>query len=423
MTTTTADRSAAATGAQPAWRAGFRADYEAVFVEGWSPYLGSILLVLVILGLMSTGLFWGVFGGLKLWGDWFNQTIGLGGVLQLPESLDGPLWHRMSLMNITLVLGAFCAALLSRQFQISRPPRLEYVWAGLGGSLMGLGATLAGGCTTGGFFTPLIHSSPAGWAMWAGLLGGAVIGLKLLSWTLEHLTWGMQAPPTRPAPAGWVTLYPWLGLGLLLGILAWTARWYGSADERIAGRAVIVVAGFAIGFIMHRSRLCFARAFREPFMTAEGEMTKAVMVGLAVGIPLAALLFKANVLDPYVAIPATFWLGSLAGGLAFGVGMVFAGGCASGGLWRMGEGHVKLWVAMFFFAWSGSIASGLLKRAGLIVKEMTLEEIEETRLGFQAYLPVMLDGWGWALAVSAAMLALWYALVRYNESTEKFTVL
>jgi uncharacterized membrane protein YedE/YeeE len=158
-------------------------------------------------------------------------------------------------------------------------------------------------------------------------------------------------------------------------------------------------------------------------MTGEGEMTKAIILGLAIAIPIASLLFKNKAIDPYIAIPATFWVGSLLGGVVFGIGMVFAGGCASGSLWRMAEGHIKLWVAVFFFAWSGSVASSLLHQSGLIVKEMTLEEIEETRLGYQAYFPVMFDGWGWALLASAAVLLLWYALVRYNESTEKFTLL
>jgi hypothetical protein len=423
MTTTVAYEADAAAESTPPWLAGFKADYDTIFVEGWSPYLGSVLLVVMILGLMISGLFWGVFGGLVLWGNWFNSAIGLGPALGLPETLEGPLLHRMSLMNITLLLGAFSAALFSRQFRVSRPPRLEYIWAALGGCFMGLGATLAGGCTTGGFFTPALHSSPAGWAMWAGLLLGAAVGLKLLLWTLEHIEWGMQAPPTLNMPAGVVSIYPLVGLGVVLAIIAWAAEWYYSGNEKLAVRGIIIVAGFAMGFIMHRSRLCFARAFREPFMTAEGEMTKAIMLGLAIGIPLAALLFKNKVIDPYIAIPATFWLGSLLGGLVFGIGMVFAGGCASGSLWRMAEGHIKLWVAVFFFAWSGSIASGLLHRTGLIVKEVTLDEIEETRLGFQAYFPVMFDGWGWALFASAAVLLLWYALVRYNESTEKFTLL
>jgi uncharacterized membrane protein YedE/YeeE len=88
-------------------------------------------------------------------------------------------------------------------------------------------------------------------------------------------------------------------------------------------------------------------------MTAEGDMTKAVILALAIGMPIAALLFQKKVIDPYLAIPATFWIGSLLGGLIFGIGMVFAGGCASGSLWRMGEGHIKLWVTMFFFLLDG----------------------------------------------------------------------
>ena len=51
----------------------FKPDYDGMFVEEWPAYLGGIMVVLVILGLMVSGLFWGVFGGLKLWGDWFNN--------------------------------------------------------------------------------------------------------------------------------------------------------------------------------------------------------------------------------------------------------------------------------------------------------------------------------------------------------------
>ena len=383
------------------WGAGFKADYQEIFVEPWSPYVGALLLVVVVAALMINGLFWGVFGGVRYWGDQLNHLLGL-----------APL------------LGAFCAALLSRQFQPNRPPKLELVWAALGGSFMGIGASLAGGCTTGGFFNPVLHSSPAGWVMWAGLIAGAVIGLKLLLWTFEHIEWGMEPPPTINVPEGVTKLYPFAGLALLVGVLLWATSWYGSSDTVLATRGVIIVLGFAIGFIMHRSRLCFARAFREPFMTAEGDMTKAVILALAVGIPLAAFLFEKKVIDPYIAIPATFWIGSLLGGLIFGIGMIFAGGCASGSLWRMGEGHIKLWVAMLFFAWMGSVASALFKKAGWTSPDPdNMETFEITQVGYQAYWPEIIPGWGWTLLVGALLLAGWYAFVRYNESTEKFTVL
>lgn len=402
-------------------RDGFKADYERIFVEPWSPYVGAILLVMVILGLMISGLFWGVFGGLKLWGDWFNSAVGLGEALKIKAELDSPLEHRMSLMNITLLFGAFAAALLSRQFRISRAPKLEYVWGALGGTLMGMGATLAGGCTTGGFFTPALHSSPAGWLMALGLMAGAVIGLKLLLWTLENISWGMQAP----APGGAVSRarYPLFGALIAAAIVAWTLLWSYAADEKLANRAIIVIAGFAMGFILHRSRLCFARGFREPFMTAEGEMTKALMLALAIAIPLASLLFQRKVIDPYIAIPPTFWTGSLLGGLIFGIGMIFAGGCASGAMWRAAEGNIKLWVAVAFFAWGGSTFSGLLRQWELLTVDVNLDGLEFTRVGIQAYLPDMLGGWQWTLLVEFGLLLLWYCLVRYNESTEKFTVL
>ncbi len=412
-----------ANGNDKTWVSGFKADFQRILVDEWSPFLGAMLLLLIIVSLMVSGTFWGVFGGVKFWGDWINNLIGLGPLLGIPPELDGFLSHRMSLMNLLLVLGAFTAALFSQQFAPNLPPKQEYLWAALGGSMMGVGAALAGGCTTGGFFNPVLHSSPAGWAMWLGLLSGSALGVKLLLWTLENIEWGTEPPPSLIVPPAIKKFYPWVGLMLLVAILLWATRWYGSGNEQLAIRALILLAGFGIGFVMHRSRLCFARAFREPFVTAEGDMTKAVILALAIGVPIAALLFEKKIIDPYVAIPPTFWIGSLLGGFIFGIGMIFAGGCASGGLWRMGEGHFKLWVAMFFFAWIGSVASALFKKFNITaIDESNLETYEMTRVGFQAFLPEMIGGWGGALLVAAGFLLLWYALVRFNESTNKFTL-
>ena len=404
------------------WVSEFKEDYDSVFVQEWSPYLGAILLVIITSALVTSGLFWGVYGGLKLWGDWFNNVIGLGPLLGIKADLANPLLHRISLMNITLVSGAFCAALLARQFRINRPPKLEFVTGALGGSLMGIGASFAGGCTTGGFFTPLTFGSPAGWAMWVGLLAGAFLGLKALLWVLEHITWGTRASAVSPeTPLR--RYYPLAGLVVLVLIIAWATAWYGSENQKLVSRGIIILAGFALGFVLHRSRFCFSRVFREPFMTGEGTMTKAMILALALGIPVTSLLLQKETVDPYLAIPATFWLGSLLGGFIFGIGMVFAGGCASGSLWRMGEGHLKLWVAVFFFAWTGSVFSAVVKRWDLLTTEMSLDLVNVSKVGKQVFLPEALGAWSWLYLLSFAILLLWYLLVRYNESTEKFTVL
>lgn len=78
------------------WVEGLRADYQRVFVEAWSPYFGALLVAMLAVALMASGLFWGVFGGLRLWGDYLNSLLGLGPVLGISADLDSPLMHRIS---------------------------------------------------------------------------------------------------------------------------------------------------------------------------------------------------------------------------------------------------------------------------------------------------------------------------------------
>ncbi|MBC8520041.1 MAG: YeeE/YedE family protein [Gammaproteobacteria bacterium] len=408
---------------QDSWISGLRDDLNKAFVEEWSPYFGALALIAVVVALMTSGLFWSVYGGLHLWGNWFNELVGLNALLNASPKLEDPLMHRISLLDITLVLGAFTAALLSRQFRINRAPKAEYFRGAVGGILMGIGATLAGGCTVGGFFTPLIFSSPAGWTMGAGLLIGAFIGLKILLWSLEAITWGNDAPMPRGASRSLTRIYPFVGVLVFLLIIAWASSWYLSGEKMLVQRGIVILCGFALGFILHRSRFCFSRAIREPLMTGEGAMTKATILAIAVGALLASILFQRGQLDPYLAIPATFWLGSGLGGVIFGIGMILAGGCASGSLWRMGEGHLKLWVVVFFFAWSGATFGTVVKKWDLMTAEMNLDLIEVTKVGQQAFLPDLLGGWSAAYAVTGLLLTLWYVAVRYNETTEKFTVI
>lgn len=178
---------------------------------------------------------------------------------------------------------------------------------------------------------------------------------------------------------------------------------------------------------MHRGRLCFARAQREPFTTAEGTMTTAMILAIVVGSLFGSVLLQKGAIDPYVAVPTSFWLGSLIGGVIFGLGMIFAGGCALGSLWRVGEGHLKLVVALFFFACIGSSFSAVMGKLGITTAQIDVDfvdgMVEFNQLGFQAFLPDLIGGWGLTYIIMFGVLLLWYALVRYNQSTEKFTVL
>ena len=81
---------------------------------------------------------------------------------------------------------------------------------------------------------------------------------------------------------------------------------------------------------------------------------------------------------------------------------------------------------MFFFAWGGSVASGILGRLGWTTAEFDVDFLdgmaEVSKLGYQAFMPDLLGSWGGTLLITFGLLLIWYLFVRYNESTSKFTV-
>ena len=83
-------------------------------------------------------------------------------------------------------------------------------------------------------------------------------------------------------------------------------------------------------------------------------------------------------------------------------------------------------VAVLFFAWGGSITSGIFGKLGITAGIFDVDFLdgmaEISPLGYQAFLPDLVGGWGWTLLTTFGLLLLWYLFVRYNESTNKFTV-
>jgi len=107
----------------------------------------------------------------------------------------------------------------------------------------------------------------------------------------------------------------------------------------------IYVLGFALGvtagFVMHRSDYCVAGMFRDLFMFRSTYMLRV----LALQIVFTMILFEAARLAgflPHYPFPllGTPSLSNLIGGTLFGVGMVLAGGCVVGTLYKLGAGSI-----------------------------------------------------------------------------------
>lgn len=96
--------------------------------------------------------------------------------------------------------------------------------------------------------------------------------------------------------------------------------------------------GFIYGMCLQGGRFCFSSAFRDLFAVGVPRMV--------IGIVIANVLF--GITAAFVTAtgmsafhPAPWGIHSVIAGAVFGVGMVFAGGCASSSLYKTGEGNMS----------------------------------------------------------------------------------
>ena len=382
-----------------------RKNYIAVFEQDWPSWLAGIFIALLALMIFLWDAPWGIAGGYKNWGNWVLYALGLNN-----DKPFAPWLHPMSMSNFGIFAGAFFSAMMSRQFKIRRAPNLEYAKGIVGGILMGIGAAFAGGCNVGGFFTATSMLSMGGIAMMIGLGAGAWIGLKYLLWELEHL----PAKPLNRKEASepflginWERVQPYIGTGVVVAVIA-AFYAYSTFDKAQIGGLLFL--GFLIGLVMHRARFCFVRAFRCPFMTGEAEMVKVVAMSLMIYGMGSAIIKWAWIKDPMTGVYHPFFLGSLVGGLVFGIGMILAGGCASSTLWRIGEGHLKLVMTMIGFALSNALTSKAIAALKLADK-----------LGKGVFMPDIFT-WGMTIPAFIIFFVMWAFIAIWNEESEQFVI-
>lgn len=122
--------------------------------------------------------------------------------------------------------------------------------------------------------------------------------------------------------------------------------------------------GIGFGIILQKSRFCFTAAFRDPILTRTSSLTNALLLSAAIGSAGVAVLNfiylsqGKKLVGTDAVYPLSFL--TIAGGILFGIGMVIAGGCASGTLVRMGEGLKLNFISFFFFLIGAISGAGLM---------------------------------------------------------------
>ncbi|MBX9836385.1 MAG: selenium metabolism membrane protein YedE/FdhT [Burkholderiaceae bacterium] len=313
-------------------------------VRFWSPFPAVIaagVLSAYYFGL--TGTFWAVTGEFTRWGGHALQFAGVDisgwGYFKILGMQGTPLTRIDGVMIIGMFAGCLSAALWANNVKLRHPThRIRVFQALAGGIIAGFGARLAMGCNLAAFFTGIPQFSLHAWFFAIATAIGSLAGAKVSLLPIFRIPVKLQkvsAPQPLSAHAAQAQTRFRLGMALFLGFVVWAVAKMFDAPK--LGMAALF--GLAFGLIIERAQVCFTSAFRDLWITGRTQMAKAILAGMAVGT-IGVYSYVQLGLDPKI-----FWAGpnAVMGGLLFGFGIVLAGGCETGWMYRAVEGQVHYW--------------------------------------------------------------------------------
>ena len=120
-----------------------------------------------------------------------------------------------------------------------------------------------------------------------------------------------------------------------------------AAPQYLAWGGLLI--GVLFGALVERTRFCAMGALSDLTSFGDARRLRAWLLASAVALIGAQLLYGWGVVDLGLSMyhaPRLNWLGNILGGVLFGIGMVFAGGCASRNLVRLGGGDLRAAVVL-----------------------------------------------------------------------------
>lgn len=135
-------------------------------------------------------------------------------------------------------------------------------------------------------------------------------------------------------------------------------------EQLPAGNFFTMLTGLAVGlmfgFVLQRGRFCMNSAFRDIIFINDLSLFRAYLLSVVVAIIGANLMEDLGILisvNPETGQivreelrrQAFVPIANILGGYLFGIGIVLAGGCGSGILYRVGEGLMAAWMAVLGF--------------------------------------------------------------------------
>ncbi len=122
-----------------------------------------------------------------------------------------------------------------------------------------------------------------------------------------------------------------------------------------------LIVGIVFGAVVQRTNFCTMGSLSDMLNFGDGRRFRSWWLATATAIVGVALLRGPGAVDlsKTMYLSTTLdWAGAVIGGLMFGFGMVFGGGCASRNLVRVGTGDLRSLVVLLVIAISGYMAIG-----------------------------------------------------------------
>lgn len=133
-------------------------------------------------------------------------------------------------------------------------------------------------------------------------------------------------------------------------------------------QTAVAAGGFAIGLvfggIVQHTGFCTMGGISDALFLSDRRRLRAWFLAIAVAVAGTTLLQAAGLVDigrAFYLAPSLGWVGAILGGLAFGVGMTFTGGCGSRNVARLGAGSLKALVVLLVLGlFAGMTLRGLI---------------------------------------------------------------
>lgn len=175
-----------------------------------------------------------------------------------------------------------------------------------------------------------------------------------------------------------------------------------------------LLCGLLLGFVMQRGRFCITGAFRDMYVIKSHRMFVALLIAISVQAVGLALFFDTGLLTES---PAENFapLAVIAGAFLFGIGIILAGGCATGTWYRAGEGLIGSWIALFTYM----LFSAMMRTGPLGELNSTLRGMNTEHTTIHATLGIS----HWILVALLVAITLWLTMKQLRKPQAKLATL